>query len=116
MQADAAGLQIRKQCASQVVGFDLVDAADVIHDAGSAKYIVNGYIEDDSFVQLFGAPKSLKSFTAIDIGMSIASGTPWFGHEIKRSGLVVYICGEGHGGIGRRMKAWCQEKGVDPNT
>ena len=60
--------------------------------------------QDVAFV---GEPKSGKSFIAIDLAYSIASGEPFLGElPVMRAGPVVYLSGEGHGGFKRRIKAW----------
>jgi len=56
-------------------------------------------------VALFGPPASFKSFHAMSIAECIASGRPWMGKEINGSGPVLYIAGEGYGGIGARIAA-----------
>jgi hypothetical protein len=38
---------------------------------------------------------------------AIATGRPWMGNQIEQQGAVLYICGEGFGGMGARIKA-CQ--------
>jgi hypothetical protein len=38
---------------------------------------------------------------------AIATGRPWMGNPIERQGAVLYLCGEGFGGFGARIKA-CQ--------
>lgn len=68
-------------------------------------YVVDGYIEADSLVQLFGDPGCGKSFVAIDLACCIATGTAWHGHDVD-AGAVYYIAGEGHNGLARRLKAW----------
>lgn len=68
-------------------------------------WIVEGYIESDSLVQLFGDPGCGKSFVAIDMACCIATGMGWHGHEVSQ-GSVFYIAGEGHNGLARRLKAW----------
>ncbi len=68
------------------------------------QWIIEGIIPE-GLCQLFGASGSGKSFVAISMGMSIAAGIPWFGHN-TRAGDVIYICGEGKAGIKKRLKAW----------
>src|SRR5690606_11723274 len=57
-------------------------------------WLVDGYFEADSLDLIFGEPGCGKSFISIDLGCSIATGTPWHGHEVKQ-GMVIYIAGEG---------------------
>jgi RecA-family ATPase len=68
-------------------------------------WLVQDVIPEKSFVALYGPPASFKSFIAMDIAECIASGRPWLGKEINGTGPVLYIAGEGHGGIGARIAA-----------
>jgi hypothetical protein len=95
--------------------FALIPASDVIANIKPASWLIKDWIEHDCMMALFGPPKSYKSFLAFDWGCSIASDTPWCDNPIKKSGLVVYIAGEGHNGLGRRLKGWCQHHGVAPD-
>ena len=66
----------------------------------------NGLIDDvneqESLVSVFGAPKSGKSFVAIAMAASIASGNEFFGHGVKKKSSVLYVAGEGLRGIRSR--------------
>ena len=44
--------------------------------------------------------------------MSIATGTPWFGRDVKQ-GPVFIVIGEGHSGYGGRLAAWAKATGVN---
>ena len=68
-------------------------------------WLIEGVIPEKSFVALYGPPASFKSFIAMDIAECIAGGRPWLGKEINGTGPVLYIAGEGHGGIGARIAA-----------
>jgi len=68
-------------------------------------WLVQDVIPERSFVALYGPPASYKSFIAMDIAECIATGRPWLGKEINGTGPVLYIAGEGHGGIGARIAA-----------
>jgi hypothetical protein len=84
-------------------GFKL-EAWDDIEDE-PVEWLVQGVIPQRSFVALYAPPASFKSFVALDIAECIATGRQFLGHEITRKGAVLYIAGEGHGGIGTRIKA-----------
>src|SRR5690349_6444293 len=61
---------------------------------------------------LAGPYGSCKSFVALSWAASIATGAPWHGRRVARSGPVVYVAGEGASGIGPRLSAWEQAHGV----
>lgn len=66
--------------------------------------LVSGLLLLDSLAWLVAAPGSYKSFVALDLAASVDSGKPWMGRTVRR-GSVVYICAEGAGGMGLRVRA-----------
>jgi len=82
--------------------FTLVRAEEL--KVSKPEFLIDGLLEADMLAQIFGDPGSCKSFLAIDWACCIATGTDFHGHKV-RQGLVVYIAGEGQGGIARRLKA-----------
>lgn len=85
--------------------FHFLDVADLIVDIKPIEWLVRDYFERDSIALIYGAPGGGKSFFAIDVAASIATGTQWFGKQVH-AGPVFYIAGEGHNGLARRFKAW----------
>ena len=69
------------------------------------KWLIDGVLPAGAFSALYGPPGSFKSFIALDIAHAIATGTPWMDREVNEAGAVLYIAGEGFGGIGARIKA-----------
>lgn len=84
----------------------VLEAWDEIKDE-PVEWLISKIIPKKGFVALYGPPGSFKSFIALDIAAAIARGTQWMGQEATPSenGAVIYIAGEGHGGIGARIKA-----------
>lgn len=83
-----------------------LEAWDEIKDE-PVEWLVEKVIPKRGFVALYGPPGSFKSFIALDLAAAIARSAPWMGQASTPSdnGAVVYIAGEGHGGIGARIKA-----------
>ena len=81
-----------------------IEAWDSIEDE-PVEWLIQDVLPRKGFSALFGPPGSFKSFVALDIAHSIATGTAWMGKEVTTPGAVLYICGEGHGGIGARIRA-----------
>jgi len=75
-------------------------------------WLVTGYLERGAYGLLAGAHSTYKSTVALDWALSVATGTPWKGHEVRR-GNVVVIAGEGTRGLAQRTEAWCIENGVE---
>lgn len=67
--------------------------------------VLEGVLDRDSLVELYGKPGCGKSFLALDWALSVASGRPWQG-QAAHSGPVLYVVGEGIGGMARRRRAW----------
>lgn len=84
----------------------------VISKLGKVKWLVKNYIEENTLGIFFGDPASYKSFLALSMALNCALGTPWNGCNTKQ-GPVIYIAGEGHGGLARRISAWAKETGTD---
>lgn len=73
---------------------------------------VKGLLEADCVAVVIGEPETLKTFFALDVGLCLASRTPWHGCNVK-GGPVLYIAGEGQTNLARRIKAWVRHHGVD---
>jgi hypothetical protein len=69
------------------------------------KWLIDGVIPVGAFTALYGPPGSFKSFIALDIAEAIATGRSWMGNGVSEPGAVLYIAGEGFGGVGARIKA-----------
>ena len=81
-----------------------IESWDTIQDE-PVEWLIDGVIPKGSFTALYGPPGSFKSFIALDIAEAIATGRAWMGKEVKQTGAVLYLAGEGFGGIGARIKA-----------
>ena len=61
--------------------------------------------------------KAQKSWNAVDLAVSVASGTPWLGHvPVDDPGPVLMFWGEGGDAtLVRRIDAVCEHRGLDPD-
>ena len=79
--------------------------------------LVEGLLMDRDNVAFVGTPKVGKTFIALEIALSIAAGLPGMkvlgNREVLRSGTVIYLSGEGHGGMKRRLRAWFETRRKD---
>ena len=89
--------------------FQFIPVADLKYRA--PEYIIAELVETDTLGLMFGDPGCGKSFLAVDIALSVATGTPFHGRDTKQ-GAVFFIAGEGHNGLARRFAAWSQARGV----
>jgi hypothetical protein len=82
---------------------------------GSA-WLVEKLLPAAALAHLIGMSQSLKSFIALDMALSLATGTPFAGSArfgVAEPVPVVYVVGEGVRGIPKRVRAWCQQRGID---
>src|SRR5829696_4145564 len=63
-------------------------------------WLVEGILAEGAFAALYGKPGVYKSFFALELSFSIATGLTWAGRPV-RSGRVIYIAAEGTGGLRR---------------
>lgn len=89
--------------------FQFIAVADLKYRA--PEYIIAELFETDTLGLMFGDPGCGKSFLAVDIALSVATGAPFHGREVKQ-GAVFFIAGEGHNGLARRFAAWSQARGI----
>ncbi len=76
------------------------------------QFLVKPYFERDSVSVMFGDSGTLKSFVAIDLALCVAHGIDYHGKPVTQ-GAVFFLCGEGHGGISKRVAAWKKKHGIE---
>jgi hypothetical protein len=70
------------------------------------KWLLKPLFAQGALVVAYGPPGSGKSFLMLDWSMSIASSTAWLDYPIVSRGRVVYVVGEGTGGLRKGVRAW----------
>lgn len=60
---------------------------------------------------LYGAYETFKTFIALDMTLSLATGLDWQGRASKTCS-VLYVAGEGQVGLGIRAAGWLSAKGI----
>lgn len=83
--------------------FQLMQAGKI--EMQPIQWLIRNLVELDSLALLFGDPGCGKSLWAIDAALCVATGKMFHGHAVT-TGPVIYIAGEGHNGLKRRMTAW----------
>lgn len=69
---------------------------DLLEDRRPISWLVEGFWPEKSYGVLGGAKKTLKSYHAIDLALSVASGTSHLGHfPVAQARPVLYFVGEG---------------------
>lgn len=75
------------------------------------KHWVKDVIPSGETTLVFAERNVGKSFLAISLGLSVASGEAWYGRPVTR-GNVLYLAGEGAVGLPARRRAWCAHNGL----
>lgn len=70
-----------------------------------AKWIIKHIIECGTVSLLYGDSFCGKTYLALYIAYCIITGRKFAGYPVKRTGTVLYLCGEGRSGIERRLRA-----------
>jgi hypothetical protein len=66
---------------------------------------IEGILPQNSLAMIFGPEGSHKTFIAVDMACSIATGTPFLGRPTTQ-GRVLYVAAEGGTPIAKRIRAW----------
>jgi len=77
------------------------------------KWLVEGFIPEDSFTLIAGEYGAGKSFVMIDVAFHVALGLDWHGRKVEQGGPVVYMAAEGGRGLQKRIEAWLVHHGFD---
>lgn len=77
-------------------------------------WLVDQWLPAGSLTFLYGPPKSGKSFVALDLAASVATGRLWAEHSTRQA-PVLYVIGEGQGGMPARQSAWAEHNGASTN-
>jgi hypothetical protein len=83
---------------------DTVSFEDLMSENYTPNWLVEGLIEKSDLGLIFGSSGGGKSFVVLEMCYCIAAGIPFHGKNTKL-GRVLYVCGEGYGGIQKRFKA-----------
>lgn len=79
-------------------------------------WLIPGLIPEGETIMLYGPTQSYKSFVALDIALSVASGAPTFAGSPERCGPVFYAALEGRTGVmKKRAPAWLKARGLAPD-
>ena len=77
------------------------------------EWLIDGWIQEEAQMMVFGASKAGKTFIILDMALSIACPgiTDWHGFAVKHA-PVVYLAGEGQKGLKKRCVGWMSQKGI----
>jgi hypothetical protein len=92
--------------------YHLEQASGWLAQPALPSWLIKGWLPDSGLAMLFGPSGAGKTFAALSMAASIASGKPWHGHRVAQ-GAVIYLAGEGHYGLRMRVAAWAQANGPE---
>lgn len=76
------------------------------------EWLLAGIVPQGGLACLYGPPAVGKSFLGLDWSLSVASGHPWYGQQVKQ-GNVVYVLAEGDPrSIRPRISAWLESRRI----
>lgn len=75
-------------------------------------YLIDEILPEHGLTFVYGDPGAGKSFIVLDMALRLAYGMDWHGTTAKQTG-VLYIAGEGKHGLGKRVKGWRREHGLE---
>lgn len=97
---------------TRVAGFRIADR-DALDHVRPPDWLIFDFIPDESYVMLFGAYSTFKTFLALDVALTLAceyetTTTLWTVSE-GAQGPVLFMAGEGRSSIAKRVMAWEQQ-------
>lgn len=95
--------------------FTLSRASDLAREPTYAASLVKGILPAEGHAMVYGPSGSAKGFFVLDLGVAIASGTPWLGRRVKKAPVVI-INLEGGAAFSNRLNAWEKRFGPLPET
>ena len=84
--------------------------ADQLEQLPPPEMLIDGYFATNSLITTYGRWGTAKTLAVMSMSFCIVTGTPWFGHAVKK-GPVLYVAAEGKAGLGQRQRAWRQAFG-----
>jgi len=79
--------------------------SDIWAEHRPSAYLVKRLLGPGELTVLVGQSGHLKSVLAVDLALCVGSGNAFHGHRVRQGG-VLYVAGEGHAGIRKRVRAW----------
>lgn len=91
----------------------LISADEFSSQPSPIAWLIKRWLQRDALIMVHGPSGGGKTFTVLDMALTIASGgTAWRGLKCT-PGSVVYLAGEGHHGLRGRIAAWKHKNKVD---
>lgn len=108
-QDDVSAEEATREDADSI--FPLLDL-DELEAMPPPTWLIHGILPEEGLAIIYGDPGAGKSFIALDMALRVVMGFDWHGEAVKLCG-VLYIAGEGSRGIGKRVKGWRRQHGME---
>ena len=83
--------------------------SDLLKAPTHSPYLIKKMFSKGQIGAVIGASGTGKTFTVLDMALTLSSGLPeWNGHKCHKAN-VYYLCGEGFSGMPYRLQAWSLE-------
>ena len=76
-----------------------------------AEWLLDGLLVAGSLSCMYGPPGGGKTFVALSMAKSVATGRPMLGHAVRQTAPVLYVAAEDVHGVGQRVEAWNDHHG-----
>lgn len=83
----------------------VLDGSVLADNATPTQYLIKGMVGEEWHGMLVGETGAYKSFVALGMAYSVVTGRSFMGRLVKVQGPVLYVPGEGAGGISKRWRA-----------
>ncbi|WP_276200589.1 AAA family ATPase [Chelatococcus sp. XZ-Ab1] len=93
--------------------FGAITWGDIFKPGPAYEWLVKGIVPMREAVLVYGAPQTGKSFWTQDLAAHVARGVDFFGHRVRRAG-VVYCAFEGGKGFRKRQQAYALHHKLRP--
>jgi len=109
--AKTADRRIREENYEGTIAWDWADLENV-----KVEYTIDQLLYKDSQNGLVGRSQLGKTHLLVSLMCHMATGKPWFNNLFVKQQRVLFVAGEGKGGIVGRFKDWCEAYEVDFDT
>lgn len=106
------GVESGPLSAFDLIRRDTLVGAEVA-DIPEAEPMVDGWLDRGMVAELVAPHSSGKTWVALGLAWSVATGRPWLGQTISSPGPVFYIAAEGGYTIGQRSHGWLAHHGLE---
>ncbi|MFC4531369.1 bifunctional DNA primase/polymerase [Sphaerisporangium dianthi] len=93
----------------------LADVMAEVDEMDDPQWLIEGLWPEDAYGVIAAQKKAGKTWSGLDLAVSVSAGGKWLGEFQCKTGPVIYIIGEGgKRNTIRRIRAIARHKGIDP--